>query len=107
MKVSRQATNRPTGKQPRFTEDEVQQIIQRYQAGESSHTLGLAFKTSKTTILDLLKKHEVPVRRSGLTAAQKRKASRMRTKGASIREVAAQVGVSYSTMQKHFASAKA
>ena len=94
------------GKQPRFTEDEKRQIIQRYQSGESSHALGLAFKTSKTTILDLLKKHEVPVRRSGLTAAQKRKASRMRTKGVSIREIAAQVGVSYSTMQKHFANTK-
>lgn len=104
--VTRPAASKPTGRQPRFTEDEAHQIIQRYQTGESSHTLGLAFKTSKTTVLDFLKKHKIALRRSGLTTNQKRQASRLRTKGESLREIASRIRVSDSAMQKHSASTR-
>ncbi|MNY32958.1 Helix-turn-helix domain of resolvase [compost metagenome] len=81
----------------RFTPDELNQLVARYQAGEMSTTLAKESSISKTAFLRLLAERGVRTRSRKLTAAQGEKILRLRRQGMVIREIAKQVDCSYDT----------
>lgn len=81
----------------RFTPDELNRLVARYQAGEMSTALAKESGISKTAFLRLLAKRGVRTRSRKLTAAQGEKILQLRRQGMVIREIARQVGCSYDT----------
>ncbi|QSZ50100.1 hypothetical protein AYX22_17935 [Arthrobacter sp. D5-1] len=98
---------RPPAKKPRpahryrltdrFTPDELNQLVARYQAGEMSTALAKESGISKTAFLRLLAERNVRTRSRKLTAAQGEKILQLRRQGMTIRTIAKQVGCSYDT----------
>jgi hypothetical protein len=98
---------RPSAKNPRptqryrltdrFTPDELNQFVARYQAGEMSTALAKESGTSKTAFIRLLAERGVRTRSRKLTAAQGKKILQLRRQGMVIREIAQRVGCSYDT----------
>lgn len=89
----------------RITETQVQGILNRYEAGEASATVGKAFGISKTTVISILNEHGITIRKLGLTDKQKKQATRLRQSGLTLDEVARQIGSNYSAIQRYIASA--
>ena len=81
----------------RFTPDELNQLVARYQAGEMSTALAKESGIAKTTFLRLLAERGVRARSRKLTAAQGEKIRQLRGRGMTIRNIAKQVGCSYDT----------
>jgi transposase-like protein len=100
-------TRRPPAKHPRptqryrltdrFTPDELNQIVARYQAGETSTALARESGIAKSTFLRLLAERGVGTRPRGLTTATEGEILRLRKQGMIIREIAKRVGCSYDT----------
>ena len=88
----------------RLTEDEIQAVLRRYEAGEASATVGKAFGISKTTVISILNEHGIAIRKLGLTDKQKQQATRLRQSGLTLNEVARQIGSNYSATQRYIAS---
>jgi len=81
----------------RFTPDELNRLVTRYQAGEMSTALTKESGISKTAFLRLLAERGVRTRSRKLTAAQGEKIRQLRRQGMTIRNIAKQVGCSYDT----------
>lgn len=81
----------------RFTPDELNQIVARYQAGEMSTALAREYGIAKSTFLRLLAEYGVGTRPRGLTPAKEKEILRLRKQGMVIREIAKRVGCSYDT----------
>jgi len=79
----------------RFTPDELNQLVARYQAGEMSTALAKESGIAKTTFLRLLAERGVRTRSRKLTAAQGETILRLRKQGMVICDIAKQVGCSY------------
>ncbi|MDZ4092142.1 MAG: hypothetical protein U1D68_13175 [Arthrobacter sp.] len=95
-----QQTTRPTQRYrltDRFTPDELNQLVARYQAGEMSTALAKESGISTTAFLRLLAERGVRTRSRKLTAAQGEKILQFRRQGMTIRNIAKQVGCSYDT----------
>lgn len=95
-----QQTARPTQRYrltDRFTPDELNQLVARYQAGEMSTALAREQGIAKSTFLRLLAEHGVGTRPRGLTPATEKEIVRLRKQGMVIREIANRVGCSYDT----------
>ncbi|MHA7141063.1 hypothetical protein ACX80T_05985 [Arthrobacter sp. Sr33] len=93
-------TPRPTQRYrltDRFTPDELNQLVARYQAGEMSAALAREQGIAKSTFLRLLTEHGVGTRPRGLTPAKEKEILRLRRQGVIIREIAKRVGCSYDT----------
>lgn len=73
--------------------DEVQQLITAYQAGVTVHTLGQRFKINRTTVSQILHRHNIPMRRWGLTYAQANEAVQLYAAGWSL----ARIGIKFDT----------
>ena len=62
---------RPIPKQARrLDETQVQQLIKGYQAGATVYELGTQFGIDRKTVSNILHRHDVPMRRRGLTPEQ-------------------------------------
>lgn len=81
----------------RFTPEELDQLVTRYKAGETSTTLAREGGIAKSTFLRLLAERGVGTRPRGLTPAKEGEILRLRKQGVVIREIAKQVGCSYDT----------
>lgn len=98
---------RPPAKKPRptqryrltdrFTPEELDQLVTRYKAGETSTALARESGISKSTFLRLLAVRGVGTRPRGLTPAKEEEILRLRKQGMVIREIAKRVGCSYDT----------
>jgi DNA invertase Pin-like site-specific DNA recombinase len=90
----------PTGRYrltDRFTTEELNQLVARYKAGETSTALARESGIAKSTFLRLLAEHGVGTRTRGLTPAKEEEILRLRKQGMIIREIAKCVGCSYDT----------
>lgn len=95
-----QQATRPTDRYrltDRFTPDELDQLVARYQGGEMSTALAKESGIAKTTFLRLLAERGVRTRSRKLTAAQGEKILQLRRQGMIIRDIAKHVGCSYDT----------
>jgi hypothetical protein len=81
----------------RFTPDELNQLVARYQAGEMSTALAKESGIAKSTFLRLLVERGVASRPRGLTLAKEKEILRLRRQGMIIRDIAKRVGCSYDT----------
>lgn len=103
-KVRRPSKNpRPTQRYrltDRFTPDELNQLVARYQAGEMSTALAKESGIAKSTFLRLLAEHGIDARSRGLTPAEEKEILRLRKQGMVIREITKRVGCSYDTARK-------
>ena len=81
----------------RFTPDELDQLVARYKAGETSTALARESGIAKSTFLRLLSERGVGTRPRGLTPGKEEEILRLRKQGMIIREIAKKVGCSYDT----------
>ncbi|MDO5866107.1 MULTISPECIES: helix-turn-helix domain-containing protein [Paenarthrobacter] len=98
---------RPPAKKPRptqryrladrFTPEELNHLVTRYQAGEPSTALARESGIAKSTFLRLLAERGVDTRPRGLTPAKEKEILRLRKHGMVIRDIAKRVGCSYDT----------
>jgi transposase-like protein len=79
----------------RFTPDELNQLVARYQAGETSTALARESGIAKSTFLRLLAERGVGTRPRGLTPGKEEEILRLRKQGMIIRKIAKRVGCSY------------
>ena len=79
----------------RFTAEELDQLVTRYKAGETSTALARQSGIAKSTFLRLLAERGVGTRPRGLTPAKEGEILRLRKQGMIIREIAKRVGCSY------------
>ena len=96
---------RPLAKKPRpmqryrladrFTPEELDQLVTRYEVGETSTALARESGIAKSTFLRLLAERGVGTRPRGLTPAKEGEILRLRKQGVIIREIAKRVGCSY------------
>ena len=96
---------RPPAKKPRptqryrltdrFTPEELDQLVTRYKAGETSMALADESGIAKSTFLRLLAERGVGIRPRGLTPAKEGEILRLRKQGMIIREIAKRVDCSY------------
>jgi DNA invertase Pin-like site-specific DNA recombinase len=96
---------RPPAKKPRpaqryrltdrFTAEELDQLVTRYKAGETSTALARESGIAKSTFLRLLAERGVSTRPRGLTLGKEEEVLRLRKQGMVIREIAKRVGCSY------------
>ena len=106
-KIDAAELRRPPTKKPRptqryrltdrFTPDELDQLVARYKAGETSTALARESGIAKSTFLRLLSERGVGTRPRGLTPGKEEEILRLRKQGMIIREIAKKVGCSYDT----------
>lgn len=75
------------------------EVVDRYEAGETSTALAEAYGVAKSTILGILRANSVVVRRQPLTPEQVREAVRLYESGLSLSQVAERLRVNQETMR--------
>ena len=94
----------------RLGPDQLDAIVTRYEAGETTTALAREYAISDSSILRLFSQRGGQTRVRGLTPEKEREALRLRAQGLTIRNVAKQVGCSCDTVRlflPHRESAKA
>lgn len=96
----RSSPDRRTPQRARQLNDEqVQQLIQEYQAGATVYELGERFGISRQTVSRHLHRHEVPMRMRGLSPGQIDEAVGLYEAGWSLARIGARMGVDGGTVQ--------
>ncbi|WP_374957083.1 helix-turn-helix domain containing protein [Actinopolyspora mortivallis] len=81
-------------------DDQVQQLIEGYQAGATVYELGEQFGIERRTVSTILHRHGVPMRRRGLSAEQIDDAVRLYNQGWSLARIAARMDVAAGTVRQ-------
>jgi DNA-binding transcriptional ArsR family regulator len=89
-------------KQRRLAADEVSEVLQRYQAGETANALAQAFDVHRTTIVRHLEAAEVSTRYRILSEADLAEARRMYERGWSLARLGGHFGVATRTVLNAF-----
>ena len=97
-KTSRRALNLRLGY------DQLDAIVARYKAGETTTALAREYAISHSSILRLFSQRGVQTRVRGMTTEREREVLRLRSGGMIIRDIAKQVGCSYDTTRKFLLS---
>ncbi len=90
----------------RLTEDQVQDLVERYLAGETVYQLGDAFDINRKTVSKILKRQGVTTRYRKLTAADLDRAVRLHESGLSLAEIGKRLDVQPSTVHYHLKQMK-
>ncbi|MQA87590.1 MAG: hypothetical protein GEV03_23950 [Streptosporangiales bacterium] len=94
-----QPTKRPKpSRAKRLDEEQVQQLVEGYQAGATVYELGDQFGISRQTAAEILKRHGVQVRRQGLTLEQIDEAVRLYEAGWSLAGIGGRMSVDPTTV---------
>jgi DNA invertase Pin-like site-specific DNA recombinase len=83
----------------RLGPDQLDAIVARYKAGETTTALAREYAISHSSILRLFSQRGMQTRVRGLTPEKEREVLRLRAQGLIIREVAKRVGCSYDTVR--------
>ena len=95
----RSAQNGPKPLSKRFlTADDVIDIVNRYQVGETTQGIGNLYGISKTRVADVLRGQSVPIRRQGMNDGQVREAATLYAAGKSLAWLGNRYGVSHTTV---------
>jgi predicted DNA-binding protein (UPF0251 family) len=90
-----------TKPQRRLRAGEVEQLLARYDQGATTQELAGEFGVHRSTALDIVKRHGVPVRRRGLASIDVPEARRLySTEGWSIARLASKFGVAQDTVRQ-------
>ena len=90
----------PRSLKRRFSRQEIEEIVSRYKAGDSTPKLCRELGLSKSGILQLLRTEGVAMRKQAITTAGAKRAAHLYEDGMSITEIVEQIGYSYSTVRK-------
>ncbi|MFT3855106.1 MAG: hypothetical protein QM733_20580 [Ilumatobacteraceae bacterium] len=88
----------PAHRQHRLSEALQQEVIQRYQAGESVYTLAAAYDVHRGTVSAILKRHGVNRRYNLLSQEQLNQAAELYRSGRSLAQIGKTMGVSAKTI---------
>lgn len=86
------------GRVKRLSEEEVQLLIEGYEAGATVYELGDRFGISRQTVGKLLKRRGVTMRRQGLSPEQIDEAVRLYADGWSLARIGERLGVDHGTV---------
>lgn len=91
--------------QKRLDAASVDALVDDYLAGQSVYELATEFGIERRTVSAHLHRRGVPMRRRGLSLAQKEEAFALRDRGWSLARIGARFDVSTGTVRNHLASA--
>lgn len=80
--------------------DQVEKLIARYQAGATVYKLGDLFGIDRKTVSRILRRHDVPMRRTGLLPEQVDEAARLYENGWSTALIAEHMNTDQRTVQR-------
>ena len=80
--------------------DHAQQVIAGYQAGATVYELGDQFGIDRKTVSRILQRHNIPMRRTGLSADQVDEAVRLHENGWSTAQIAEHLDSAQRTVQR-------
>ncbi|WP_018601151.1 hypothetical protein [Mycobacterium sp. 155] len=81
-----------------MTADDLNNIVHRYKAGETTQQIGTRFGISKTRVATVVREQGVAIRRRGLNDAQVAEAAALYTSGKSLAWIGAHFGVSHTAV---------
>jgi lambda repressor-like predicted transcriptional regulator len=83
--------------------DQAKQVIAGYQAGATIYQLSNQYGIDRKTVSRILHRHNLPMRRTGLTAKQVDQAVRLHENGWSTTQIAEQLDTTQRTVQRRLA----
>lgn len=93
---------RQDGPKPRskrfLAAEDVADIVQRYEAGETTQRIGNRYSISKTRVATILRERGVTIRRQGLTDEQVGEAAKLYANGRSLAWLGARYHLSHTTV---------
>jgi transcriptional regulator of aromatic amino acid metabolism len=81
-----------------LTDQDIADIMARYQAGETTQQVGTRYGISKTKVATVLREQGITIRRQGLTDEQVSEAVELYARGESLAWLGAHLGVSHTTI---------
>jgi len=78
--------------------EDIADIVDRYQAGETTQQIGTRYGISKTRVATVLREQGITIRRQGLTDGQAREATELYAAGKSLAWIGTRFGVSHTTI---------
>ncbi|MGH3390303.1 MAG: hypothetical protein ACRDOO_15650 [Actinomadura sp.] len=75
--LSRSVVQRKPRRARQLDEEQVRWLIEGYQAGATVYELGNRFGINRKTVSEILHRHQVPMRRRGLSTEQISEAARL------------------------------
>lgn len=87
----------------RLEPNQIQDIIRRYRAGESSNAIAVDLCISKGAVLNLLDAHQVTKRSRSVSEEQKQRIRQLRHDGLTLKQIAKETGHSYRFVQQYLA----
>lgn len=81
-----------------LTDEDVVDIVHRYQVGETTQRIGNRYGISKTRVAEVLCEQGVAIRRQGLNAEQVKEAATLYAAGKSLAWLGDRYGVSHTTV---------
>lgn len=96
-----QDKRRPKQKQTRITKDHTQELIQRYQAGETIYELSDAYGINRRTVSIILKREGIATRHRKLSDDDITDAIELYESGRSLVDVGAELNVNAGTILNH------
>ena len=92
--------------QKRLDAASIDALVDGYLAGQTVYELAAEFGIERRTVSAHLHRRGVPMRRRGLSLAQKEEAFALRDRGWSLARIGARFDVSPGTVRAHLASAR-
>jgi DNA-binding transcriptional regulator LsrR (DeoR family) len=94
---------RRPGRARRLNAEQVQQLVDGYEAGATVYELGDRFGVSRQTVSRLLKQQGVAIRRQGLSPEQVTEAVQLHEAGWTLARIGERLGVGATTVQRRLA----
>ena len=89
----------PPPRSRRFlTAKDTAEIVQAYEASQSTQRIGSRYGMSKTRVATILREQGIPLRRQGLTDEQVSEAAQLYKEGESLAALGSHFGVSHATI---------
>jgi DNA-binding NarL/FixJ family response regulator len=83
--------------------NQANQVIAGYQSGATVYELGNQYGIDRKTVSRILQRHNIPIRRTGLTAEQVDQAVHLHGNGWSTAQIAEQLDTTQRTVQRRLA----
>ena len=81
-----------------LTADDVANIVQKYESGDTTQQIGTCCGVSKTRVATVLREQGITIRRQGLTSEQVSEAAKLYAVGHSLAWLGARYGASHTTV---------
>ncbi|MDT5292517.1 MAG: hypothetical protein QOF88_7406 [Mycobacterium sp.] len=89
----------PPHRSKRFlTTEDIEDIVQKYESGCTTHQIGTCYGVSKTRVATVLRKQGITIRRQGLTYEQVSEAARLYITGRSLAWLGVRYDVSHTAV---------